>query len=149
VICAGNRCAFVFVETGSTLGTEVANGGLTRTVNAELFKTQRLSIDLLQVHGDRLVVICTSLDLQGVVASQNFHAVKLRLFGDTSDLSQTLADFILDRLEIGIGVSAVRGLNSQLTDTLQVIVDFVQCTFSRLSDGDTIVSVTSCLGQTL
>src|SRR5690606_8580298 len=99
------------MRASRALSKQIAHSRLTSAVNAEFFKTQRLSIDLLQVHGDRLVVICTNLDLQGVVAGQNFHAVKLRLFGDTIDLSQTLADFILDRLEIGIGVSAVRGLN--------------------------------------
>src|SRR5690606_34151403 len=53
----------------------------------------------------------------------------------------------LNGVDVRTRVGAVLSLNSQLTDTLQVVVDFVQRTFSSLSNGDTVVSVTRSLSQ--
>src|SRR5690606_28333234 len=112
-------------------------------------QTKRFSVDLLQIDGDGLAVISTDLDGQGIVLGQNFNAVELSLFRYAVNLTQTLGDFCLDGLQIGFRVGTVGGLNRQFPDALKVVVDFVQRTFGRLSDGDTIVSVTGSLGQTL
>src|SRR5690606_15266436 len=51
--------------------------------------------------------------------------------------------------QIGRGVRTVSSLHAQFTDTLQVVVDFVQRAFGRLSDRDTVVGVTGSLCQAL
>src|SRR5690606_9950408 len=62
---------------------------------------------------------------------------------------KALVHLLLNRIDIRRRIGTVLGLNRQLTDTLQVIVDFVQRAFRCLSDGNTIVSVTGGLRQTL
>ncbi|KAG0928934.1 hypothetical protein G6F31_017532 [Rhizopus arrhizus] len=114
-------------------------------VQAQLVQTQRLGIDLFQIDGDRFVVVGADLDRQRVVLGQNLDAVELGLFRHAGDFTQAQADYSLDRIQVGLRVRAVGGLNRQLTDTLQVVVDFVQRAFGRLSDRDTVVGVTGSL----
>jgi hypothetical protein len=59
-----------------------------------------------------------------------------------------LVNFRLDGVDVGTGVGTVLSLNCQLTDTLQVVVDFVQRTFGSLSNRNTVVRVTRSLSQT-
>src|SRR5690606_38329412 len=68
---------------------------------------------------------------------------------NTVDLFKALGDFILNRLEIVSRVRTIGSLYGQFTNTLQIVIDFVQRAFSRLSDRNTIVRVTACLGQPL
>src|SRR5690606_29238007 len=79
---------------------------------------------------------------------QDLDAVELGLIGDALDFIQALLDFSIDRVQVIGGVRAVVGLDRQLTNTLQVVIDFVQRTFRRLSDGDAVVGVTGSLRQT-
>src|SRR5690606_24577973 len=59
------------------------------------------------------------------------------------------SDFSLNGVQVGSRVRAVGSLHRQFTNALQVTIDFVQRTFGRLRDRDTVVGVTSGLRQTL
>ena len=121
---------------------------LITVLHAQAIQTQRFGVDFFQVDIDGFAIVGTNLDGQGVVFRQHFHAVELGLTGYAVDFVQTLSDFSLDGVEVRLGVGTSRRLNRQLTNTLQVIVDFRQRTFSGLRDGDTIVGVTGRLSQT-
>src|SRR5690606_4462592 len=65
------------------------------------------------------------------------------------DFVKALVDFVLDGGQIAFGVRPVGCLNRQFADALQVVVDFVQRTFSSLRSRDTVVRVTRSLSQAL
>src|SRR5690606_24136073 len=88
-------------------------------------------------------------DRQFLIFRQNFNAIKVSLCRDAIDLRKSFANLILNRSQIRRRIGAVSSLNSQFSNALQVVVDFVQRAFSRLGDGDTIVGVTASLRQTL
>ena len=78
---------------------------------------------------------------------QHFNAVEVGLSRYTVNFFHTLVNFSLDGVDIGSRVRAVLRLNGQITDTLQVVVDFTQCAFCRLCQRDTVVGVTCSNGQ--
>ncbi len=80
---------------------------------------------------------------------QHFDAVEVGLGGHTVDLFHTLVNFSTDGVDVGSRVGAVLRLNGQVTDTLQVVVDFAQRAFSSLRQRDTVVRVTRSNGQTV
>ncbi|MNS94363.1 hypothetical protein D3C72_1285780 [compost metagenome] len=145
------------VVTGSNAASslQVGHGGRTvlghaRAVDVEAVQTQRLDADFRQVQGDRFAVVGANLQRQGLGRiRQNLHAVEVGLFRDTVDVRQTLVDFVLHRVQLFLRVAAVGGLHRQFANTLQVGVDFGGGAFRRLSQRDTVVGVTSGLGQAL
>src|SRR5690606_18221720 len=91
--------------------------------------------------------IGANLDAQRTRSVKQLGAVEFCTAGDTVDFFQTCVDFVLDRLAVSGLVGIVSSLNGQLADTLQVVVDFVQVAFSRLSQRDAVVGVAGSLGQ--
>src|SRR5690606_37181416 len=117
------------------------------TVNVEAIQTQSFRNDFLQVDIDGFAIVSANLDGQSLIFAQDFGAVELSLTRYAVDFAQTLFDFVLDRRQVRTRVRTVSCLNRQFTDTLQVVVDFVQRTFSCLSNRDTVVGVTRSLSQ--
>src|SRR5690606_15647435 len=68
-----------------------------------------------------------------------------RLLGNTRNFIQTLLDFTLNRVQVGNRVGAVCRLYTQLSNPLNVVINFVQSAFGRLGNGNAVVSVTGCL----
>src|SRR5690606_30910907 len=75
--------------------------------------------------------------------------VELCLLRNTVDLLNASNNLFVDGNQVFCRGCGSVSLYNQSTDTLQVFVDFVQRTFSCLSDGNTVVSVTSGLFQTM
>ena len=67
---------------------------------------------------------------------------------DPVDLVPELVDFSRDRVAGGGVVGVVRGLDAQLTDTLEDAVDFVHCAFSGLNHRNAVVGVADGLRVT-
>lgn len=100
--------------------------------HVEAIQTQFSGVDFLQVDIDGFTVVSANLDGQFLIAAQHFHAVEIGLLGDTVDFRHALSDFVLDGFQVAGRVGTVLRLYGQTTDVLQVVVNFVQCTFSGL-----------------
>ena len=98
---------------------------------------------------DRLSGKCTNLKvLTSELTIQKVHGVELSGGSNTVDFRRKLIDLKLDLVTILGRVGVVSCLGSQFVHSLEHGVNFVQCTFSCLYYGDTILCVGGCTVKT-
>ena len=86
-----------------------------------------------------------NLEGQGVTTRQQRGTVKLGSLNDTRNFLGQLVHFFLQLGTVSVADRAVGRLGSNFTDTLQVVGNLTQGTFSRLTYGDTVIGITDSL----
>ena len=112
-------------KDGKTLVTVTSKGfsccsirHRTRTVNVKTCQVQGRRVNLLQVDSDGLAIVRANLNFHGTVFCQHVHAVELGLTGYAINFVQTGFNFVLDRVQVRLGVGTGGCLNGQFTHTL-------------------------------
>src|SRR5690606_8226278 len=91
----------------------------------------------------------THLDILGEATIKQRFAAEFGSSGNTVQLVLQLNHFVVQSLTLGITITTVGGLQSQVTHPLQNGGGLLQSTFSGLRQGDTVVGVTHRNVQTV
>src|SRR5690606_35085840 len=112
--------------------------------------TQRRGADVAQTKGHSLVGVGANLET-GVAhgAVEQLLATESSGFSDTGQFTGQRGKLLLQSGTLTVAVGAVGRLQSQVTHTLHDVGRFLHGAFSRLGDGNTVVSVLHSHTQTI